>query len=112
MSYTRLQLANRALVKLQVVGAGQSPEADDTAKANDVIPAFKADLEARDIYSIPDLDEIEDAAFEWLADLLAYFIAPDFSMPRDEGKRQIAEAMMKRQMASGPSYEPLAVNYF
>lgn len=112
MSYTRLQLANRALVKLAVVGTGQSPEAEDTAKIDDIIDAVAADLEAREIYSIPDLDEIEDGAFEWVADMLAYMAAPDFGAPIDETKRQRAEYMLIRQQSTKPTFQPLAVDYF
>jgi hypothetical protein len=112
MSYTRLQLANRALVKMGVVGTGQSPEAEDTDKVDDIIDAVSAHLEAAQIYSIPDIDAIEDSAFEWVADFLAYTASPDFSLPVDEAKRLRAERMLKLITSSGPSRQPMTVDYF
>lgn len=112
MSKTRTQLANRALEKMTVVGTGQSPEAEDTAKVDDIIDAFAADLEAREIYSIADIDAIEDAPFEWIADCLAAMAAPDFGLPFDEAKRQRAEHLLIRQQSSSPTFQALAVDYF
>jgi hypothetical protein len=114
MSYTRLQLANRALEKLTVVGTGQSPEAEDTAKINAIIPAMSAFLESTvpPIYSIADLAEIDDAAFEWLAEYLAYMGATDFGKPMDEAQRQRAEFMLRLITSSGPSYQVMTAEYF
>lgn len=112
MSFTRLQLANRALVKMTVVGTGQSPEAEDTAKVDDIIDAMSAHLEAAQIFSISDIEAIDDSAFEWIADYLAYMAAPDFGLPVDEVKRQRAEYMLKLIGANGPTRQPMAVDYF
>lgn len=112
MSYTRLQLANRALVKMQVVPTGNSPEAEDTTKVDDIIDAVSAHLEAADIYSIADIEAIDDAAFEWLADFLAYVASPDFGLPMDETKRQRAEFMLKLIGAAGPTYQTMTAEHF
>lgn len=112
MSYTRLQLANRALVKMTVVPTGGSPEAEDTSKVDDIIDAVSAHLEAAQIYSIADIEAIDDAAFEWIADYLAYVAAPDFGLPMDEAKRQRAEFMLKLITSSGPTYQPMTAEYF
>lgn len=112
MAKTRANLAQRALEKLMVVGAGQSADSEDMEKADDVIDAMVADLAARDVYSVADLDDIDLAAFEWLADYLAFLIAPDFALPQDEGRRQRAEFMLRRQNAAGPTYEVLKAEYF
>ena len=112
MSKTRLQLAHRALTKLGVVGVGQDPSSEDTATIDDIIDAVAADLEAREIYAIADIDDIDDAPFEWIAEYLAFMAAPDFSLPMDDNKRQRAEYMLKWVNSSGPTYKELESDYF
>lgn len=112
MAKTRLDLANRALEKLFLVSLGQSPEAEDTAKVDAQIDSFREFIEGIEIYSIADLDDIDLAAFDWLAEYLAYYCATDFSKPRDEGKRMVAEAALKKLNSTDPTHEPLRVDYF
>lgn len=112
MSKTREQLANRALDKLTVVGSGQSPDSEDTALADYAIDGFSQYISAIGLYTIGDLDAIDDAAFEWLAVYLAYFIALDFGKPQDDAMRQAAEYNLIRLASAGPTKEPLVVDYF
>lgn len=114
MSKTRTQLANRTLEKLRVVGLGQSPEAEDTLKVDGVIDSFAEFLTSTTppIYTIADLAEIEESAFEWLADYLAFMCATDFNKQQDDGVRQRAEYMLRRLTTAGPTYEELRGTYF
>jgi hypothetical protein len=114
MPRTRLQLANRALDKLQLVGSGQSPAPEDTQKANDVIDDFADFISSTEppIYTIADLSAIENNAFEWLAVYLAYFIATDFGLPQNDAMRQMAEFNLRRIQASRPTYEVMRNEYF
>lgn len=112
MAKTRLQLANRALEKLLVVGAGQSPNAEDTEKADSVIDSMSETLSAQTIYTIADLSDINEAAFEWLAVYLGYMIAEDFGQEPKEAKRMLAEYMLRRIAGGRPTYETLRAEYF
>ena len=112
MAKTRTDLANRALEKLLLVGSGQSPEAEDTARVDGVIDGFAAFISGIEIYTIADLADIDEAAFDWLAVYLAYFCATDFGKPQDDGMRQAAEFNLKLLTATKPTKEPLAVEYF
>lgn len=96
MSRTREQLIARALNKLGAVGAGQSPEAEDSALIDDALDSVVADLTARGIYSWADPDEIEDAAYEHLAQIVAVACARDFGKEPDEGVRQVSEARLRQ----------------
>lgn len=111
MSKTRNQLANRALAKLLADNHG-SPAAEDTETVDAVIDAMSETLSSQHIYTIPDLEEIDEDAFEWLAEYLAYLVSPDFGQPRDETKRQLAEFMLKQVTASLPTYERMTAEYF
>jgi hypothetical protein len=112
MSYTRVMLANRALSKLLVVGAGQTAESEDVAQVDAIIPAVVAHLASAQIYNVSDLADIDEAAFEWVADFLAYMAAPDFGMPIDDTKRQRAEFMLKLISATGPTYQAQTAEHF
>jgi hypothetical protein len=112
MAKTRIHLANRALEKLMIVGVGQSPDAEDTQKADGVFDQMSETLSALRIYEIADEDDIELSAFDWLADYLAYMIAPDFGKPQDNGLMQRSEYMLRRITASRPSFQVLKAEYF
>lgn len=112
MSKTRLQLANRALEKLLIVGSGQSPDSEDTQKADGVIDSFAEYISEADVYTISDLSAIDDAPFEWLALYLAYFIAPDFGLPQNDAMRQLAEQRLEMITSTRPTYEVMTSEHF
>ena len=112
MAKTSTHLANAALQKLQMAGLGQSPDAEDTAKALEKYEAFAAYLSEAEIYEIADEKDIDLSAFEWLVLYFAYFIASDFSKPQDDAMRQSAEFHLTRMQASKPTKERLVVEYF
>lgn len=112
MPNTSTDLANEALDKLGMIGIGQSPEAEDTEKVLLAYPRFKANLEAQGIFSIANDNDIDDAAFNWLAEYLAYVVSGKFQKPTDEGRRQAAEYHLTRISSSRPTREKLVVDYF
>lgn len=115
MALTRTDLANKALSKLmEDGGAGQSPAAEDTQKADDAIDGMVAFLDERQIYSVADPDDIPLAAFDTLALYLAGLIGTDFGKSEMEGKARcdLAEARLMLLTATRPSRETLAVDYF
>lgn len=112
MAKTSTHLANRALDKLQMVGLGQSPDAEDTAKALAAYEAFAEFISGIDVYTISDPDDIDLAAFEPLAGYFAYFIANDFAKPQDENMRAAAEYNLRRLTAGKSTGEVLKAEYF
>lgn len=112
MAKTRANLAQRALEKLLVVGAANPAESEDIQAVDGVIDAVIADLDARDIFTIPDLTDIDIAAFEWVADCLAVMVASDFGQQPDEAKRMKAESMLVTISATRPTKETVRADYF
>ena len=115
MALTRTDLANKALSKLmEDGGAGQSPAAEDTAKADEAIDGMVAYLSELNIYEVPDLSDIQASAFDSLALYLAGIIGTDFGKSEMEGKARcdLAEARLMLLTATRPTHEPLAVDYF
>jgi hypothetical protein len=94
-TYTRTMLANEALDILQRNGLGQSPEAEDTAKVDAKIDALVAELESRQVVSVPDLEDIEAAHFNPLAELLANECAPNFGLQKNPNVKEMAEDRLK-----------------
>lgn len=112
MPKTRANLTARALGKLFMVGAGQDVDPGDQEKIDNIVPSFFAFIEQADIYSVADENDIDEGAFEWLADYLAWFAAPDFSKSREEVMRQMAEYNLRRIQAQKPTYETMRAEYF
>jgi hypothetical protein len=88
---SRQALVKRALRKLKVLAAGQTPSAED-AKLVD--------------------DEIEDDAFVHLAEILANSVAGDFVRDSDENVRLMAEARLRELYAETLSGQTLKVEYY
>lgn len=113
MSKTRTELVVRALEKLKVVGAGQMATARDTAFVDNLVIPVLEDLRESQVYAWGDTDQIDDAAFEHIADLLADAAASDFVKARmGAGDRQVIEARLRRLSPYGLSGQRLQVEYF
>lgn len=102
-TYTRTMLANEALVLLQKVGLGQSPDAEDTAKVDEKIDAVLDELSERNIVTIPDPDDIRAAYFNPLAELLANECAPNFGGQKSMAIKEQAEDRLKTMVNNAPA---------
>ena len=114
MTLTRTQdeLIARALTKLKVIGSGQSPDAEDQATVAGAVDGVLADLRARDVVDVADVEAVPAAWFESLADILAQAVADDFGAERDANRIAAAEAALRRKIATGPTYERQRAEYF
>lgn len=114
MANTVANLATRSLKKGRVVGTGQPVDSEDQADVESVIPRVFADLSGRNVYSVADNDDIDDAAFEWLADIVWATVAPGYpnAVPPNPVDRVITENMLRRLTAASPTYETHRMEYF
>ena len=111
-SKTKDELIARALVKLLVIGAGQSPDAEDAACVDDAVDGVLADLAARGVADVVDADDIPIAWFENIAEILAQSVANDFGAQRDDTRIALAEMALRRKNASSATSEAQRVEYF
>jgi hypothetical protein len=83
---TRADLIHRALRNLGALPQGQSPSAEEYQSISDLVDALIAELEARDIIYIQDIDTygLEDKYFMPLANILAWRAAPEFGAANDQ----------------------------
>lgn len=109
---TREDLVKRALQKLHVLAAGQAASAEDNQLVDDALGPVLSSLSSRNIYPYGDPDQIEEDAFEHLADLLAYATAGDFGRTPDRAKRIEAETLLREISAETLSYQPAKAEYF
>ncbi|TPM37048.1 hypothetical protein [Mesorhizobium sp. B2-3-2] len=115
---SREQLVTRALQKLKVLAAGQSPSAEDYQVVNDDVEPVLSDLSTRNVYPFGDPDQIEDNAFVQLAICLAIASANDFGSPQidsglsNEQLRLSTESRLRELTAQTLSGQPLQVDYF
>lgn len=117
MTYTRAGLILEALSQLKVIGAGQPAAAEDAALVDGKIDAVAADLSARRVVYIADLDDIPAEAFLPLATCVAASCADDFGVTRQklpDGSDILVLAAERqlRAQASRPTYTTLPVDYF
>lgn len=108
-TYTRAMLNTKALELLFMSGAGNAPEADDIQKVDQYVDGLLAELEARNIVTVPDIANIEPAHFGALAERLAMECAPAFSKPRSQEAIEAAEERLKVMTRIGVAY-PLKVD--
>jgi hypothetical protein len=110
---TRADLITATLKLLNVIGAGQPPEAEDVQEIDDVIDGKLAELNERDIFWSADTEEFEEQYIDPLATILGDLAAPAFGQARDPGRVLDAE---RRIQAMKPSTfvdgSTLAVDYF
>ncbi len=109
---TREDLIRRALSKVGVLAAGQTPSAEDRAVVNALVVPILSDLSKRNVYPFGDPDQIEDDAFEHLATVLANAVAADFGGREDDTVRFNAERRLRELVAETLSYQPQQAEYF
>jgi hypothetical protein len=115
---TRRELVNEALEQLGIVGAGQTPNAEDFETVDHKVDQLVLYLEAIDLVSIEDIDEIPAEIFQALAVLLADECALKFGMPgvptsaSNPNPVQAAQDRIKLVTYGKPTYENQRTEYF
>lgn len=95
MSQTQSALTTAVLEELGAVGSGQTAAAEDTAAVVAKITPSLIELATRNVIYIPDSNDIDDAAFNYLVAYLAEVCAPKFGRPTNQGAKQAAEDMLR-----------------
>src|SRR5690242_5766151 len=81
MTQTSADLVNRILSDLNVVGLGQTPSDEDFATVAARITTIAAELTARGITYLPDVDSIDDTLYEPLVELMTAKIGTSYGRP-------------------------------
>lgn len=111
MAKTRSELQRAILGKLNVVGVGETPAAEDTSKVDEHIATTVAQLVATRILHSVDLNAIPESIFDQLATHAAASAGPDFGQARNPDAQRQAEMEIARQRVARSS-EPATPDYF
>jgi hypothetical protein len=114
---TKTDLIHRALRNLGALPMGQSPSAEESQSLSDLIAGLLAELEARDIVYIRDIDTygLEDKYLQPIGHILAWRAAPEFGAASDAALATLAvqAELHLRNMESGrPTYQLAESDYF
>lgn len=81
MSQTTANLVNRVLSDLNVVGLGQTASDEDFAAVAARVTTIAAELTARGVCYLPDVEAIDDALYEPLVELMTARIGASYGRP-------------------------------
>jgi hypothetical protein len=114
---TRADLIYRALRNLGALPQGQTADADTYTAVSDLIPGLLAELEARDVLYIKDIDtyDLEDKYLQPLGHILAWRAAPEFGAANDQALAALAtqaELHIKNMESQRPTYAIMPGQYF
>jgi hypothetical protein len=110
---SRQDLIAAALKLLNVLGAGQDPEAEDAVEVDNLIDGKIRELNQRDIIFFTNTQQFEDAYLDPLSVIIANQAAPLFGQPRDAEREGVAIATLYAMRPS--TYvkgSVLSVDYF
>jgi len=109
---TRTELIREAADKLNIVGTGQSLEADYADKLDRAIDPLFMQLAADGICEVVNDQQIPSEWFDPIAGLLANICAPLGGTNYSPQLKEYYEARLKKLTASQPSYAVLESEYF
>jgi hypothetical protein len=113
---TRADLILKTLEKLGVVATGQQPEIEDTARVDANVDSLVAELSAREIVDIPDINEIPLEYLLSVASICAYEMRDEFGVMGEtliDLTKKNDEAIIKLGIMTRkkPTYEPQRTSY-
>ncbi len=103
-------LVLRALKNLGALPVGQIASTEEYASVDALVTPALESLSARDIFNVPDVAAIDDAAFIPLGHYLAWQAAPEFGLQNDPSMAALseqAERHLKVIQSEAPTYKPL-----
>src|SRR4029079_15983105 len=103
----RTDLIHRALRNLGALPMGQAPNAEEYQSVSDLADAMVAELNARDIVYIADLDSFDDKFLISLGHVLAWKAAPEFGAAADQALAALAvdaEQKLIKMESTHPTY--------
>lgn len=109
---TRTEIVREAADKLNIVGTGQTLEAEYGEKIDNNIDPLFAQLAADDICLVVNDDLIPSEWFDALAGLLANVSAPVAGKDFDPNIKEYYELRLRRLTSSGPTYGVQEAEYF
>jgi hypothetical protein len=113
MPKSSIELITRALERLQRVGAGQDPSAEDAQLLRDQLPSLLEELAQQEVIFIADTEAIPDIVFLPLANRLAAEVSADFGLgAQDPAIINSLNTRLRLTWVSKPLYHTQRASYF
>lgn len=112
MPKTSAELKTEALSILTGMDPNNEPSPDELRVFDRYLDPLLAQLDADEICTVADEENIPDAWFLPLARLLANVAGPRFGSPMNEEAKAIDERLLRRLNAAPPTYEPRCAEFF
>jgi hypothetical protein len=113
MARSSLQLITRALERLQRVGAGQDPSAEDAQLLRDNLMPLLEELAQQDVVFVADVEAIPDIVFLPLANRLAAEVSADFGLGAvDPAVMNSLNNRLRLTWVGKPLYQPQKAVYY
>jgi hypothetical protein len=113
MSKTSLNLITRALERLQRVGSGQDPSAEDAQLLRDNLMPLLEELAQQEVIFVADVEAIPDIVFLPLANRLAAECSADFGLGAvDPATMNSLNNRLRRTWVGKPLYHVQRADYF
>jgi hypothetical protein len=113
MARSSLQLITRALERLQRVGAGQDPSAEDAQLLRDNLMPLLEELAQQDVVFVADVEAIPDIVFLPLANRLAAEVSADFGLGAvDPATMNSLNNRLRLTWVGKPLYQPQKAVYY
>jgi len=96
MTWNRQQFVNALLLDLDIVALGQAPADEEYEAADARLDTIVAELYARRVLYLPDLDQIPDEVVEPFRAIVALMLGPAYGKPPvDAVTQEVAEMRLK-----------------
>lgn len=112
VTMTRRELVDEAASNVGELAAGATLSDEDLDTIDKMVDSLFEQLSVDEILTVQDEDEIPASQFPFLGQLLANLVGPKFGIPFSKVVKDANEAILRRLVRSGPTREPLSVDFF
>lgn len=111
-TFTLREVIDQAAERLGELATGQTLDADQLTQYENGATMLLAQLEQDKILSIADTEAIEASWCPYLATLLANLVGPGVGVPFSLQVKQTTEAVLRKLLRAGDTFEQQTPEYF
>lgn len=109
---TQTEIAIKALQKIGVIAAGETPDSDDQTLVDEAYDSLYEELRSRHLVDWGSAEDIPTWAVLHVRDILANRIANEYGIPRSADEEELAVRKMAKHLAVDYAYEAVEADYY